>query len=87
MVVAELSIDKLNNVRTEMPIDNHKRHDLYAVTVCGEVKVPNCDFDQSKIQFGQHQVSGKCVPLQSRYSILTPKSCIFLALDRIQSCI
>ena len=70
IAVADLSIDKINNVRKEMPITNHKRHDLYALCTHGGIEVPDEAFDATKINFAQFENSGKCVVLKSRLSLV-----------------
>ena len=66
VIVAEISMDKINTVQTEMPVANHKRSDLYALVTTGEVHIPEDFLDETTIHFGQHENSGKCVVLQSR---------------------
>ena len=69
LIVAEISMEKINTVQTEMPVDKHKRSDLYALATTGEVHIPEESFDETTIHFGQHENSGKCVVLQSRSKI------------------
>ncbi len=68
VVVAELCLEKLNQVRRKMPINDHRRLDLYGLCVSGGIQVGDADLDQTQFYFGPHLNSGRCIVLQSRKS-------------------
>ena len=67
-MVAELSMDKLKRVRTNMPIEDHRRPNLYALSTREGHTVGDKYLDEITFQFGQYNNSGKCIVFQSRLS-------------------
>ena len=67
-MIAELSMDKLKEIRTNMPVENHRRPDLYALATADGHSVGDEYLDETTFRFGQYINSGKCIVFQSRLS-------------------
>ena len=67
-MVAELSMDRLKQVRANMPVEDHRRPNIYALSTRNGHKVGEKSLDEITFQFGQHKNSGKCIVFQSRLS-------------------
>ena len=67
-MVAELSMDKLMGIRRNMPVENHRRPDLYALSTTNGHSVGDELLDETTFSFGQFKNSGKCIIFQSRLS-------------------
>lgn len=68
LAMAELSAIKVLDVRQNMPIIKHKRHDLYGLCFGGEVEVSN---GEGHLQFGHVQIPEQAVVLKARRSFVT----------------
>ena len=72
MVVAELSLDKIEDVKKNMPVDRHRRNDLYALATADNFLVAEDehDYDQKNFKFADIDIPGKCVVFASRCSLV-----------------
>ena len=69
VVVAEISMDQVEKVRTNMPVHLHRRSDLYALASRHDQHFVGDNFlDGTTFCFGQYTNSGKCIVFQSRLS-------------------
>lgn len=68
VVVAELNLDRVHDVRRNMPIESHRRQDLYSLSSLGDIQVADEKLDKIKFNFGQHINSGRCIIFESRLS-------------------
>ena len=57
MACAELDLSKITKIRQEMPVSQHRRHDLYGlVTANNSTIVQDDDSGSSGYRFGPHQI-------------------------------
>ena len=69
--MAELNLDKVAQVRRNMPVEVHRRPDLFALATRDDFQVGNAEeTDQKTFQFGDFDIPGKSVVFTSRCSIV-----------------
>ena len=70
MVVAELSLEKIVEVKKNMPVELHRRSDLYALATKDFQVGDEQNSDQKTFRFADIDIPGKCVVFTSRCSLV-----------------
>ena len=63
-------MDKINEVRTNMPVEDHRRNDLYLLCEPLNFKVGDAELDGSTFMFGDFENSGRTIIFQSALSFV-----------------
>ena len=56
MASAELDLSKITKIRQEMPVSQHRRHDLYGLVTANNSTIVQDDSDSIGYHFGPHQI-------------------------------